>query len=84
VRLSFFRPVPGLANAARLLPTALRRRLLSFALRALRGRMVSGWYPARDPEGTPATGACWAAGPRGYPACPRLALALRFAGPRAG
>src|ERR1035441_6011816 len=19
----------------------------------------AGWYPARDPEGTPATGACW-------------------------
>src|ERR1035441_2055082 len=36
VRRSFFRPVPGLANAARLPPTALRRGLLSFALRALR------------------------------------------------
>ena len=36
LRRSFFRPVPGLANAARLLPTALRRGLLSFALRALR------------------------------------------------
>ena len=35
-RRSFFRPVPGLANAARLLPTALRRGLLSCALRALR------------------------------------------------
>src|ERR1035438_9227168 len=31
----FFRPVPGLAYAARLLPTALRRGLLSCALRAL-------------------------------------------------
>ena len=33
-RPSFFRPVPGLANTARLLPTAVRRGLLSFALRA--------------------------------------------------
>src|ERR1019366_5462420 len=33
---SFFRPVPGLANAFRLLPTAVRRGLLSVALRALR------------------------------------------------
>ena len=31
-----FRPVPGLANAACLLPTAMRRGLLSVALRALR------------------------------------------------
>src|ERR1019366_5132105 len=31
-----YRPVPGLANAARPLPTALRRGLLSCALRALR------------------------------------------------
>ena len=36
VRQSFFRPVPGLANASRLLPTAGRRGLLSCALRALR------------------------------------------------
>src|ERR1035438_6140543 len=35
-RRSFFRPVPGLANAAGLLPTARRRGLLSVALRALR------------------------------------------------
>src|ERR1035438_1618553 len=34
--ISFFRLVPGLANAARVLPTALRRGLLSCALRALR------------------------------------------------
>ena len=33
-RRSFLRPVPGLANAACLLPTAVRRGLLSFALRA--------------------------------------------------
>ena len=33
---SFFRPVQGLANTVRLLPTALRRGLLSCALRALR------------------------------------------------
>src|ERR1019366_9140281 len=36
VRRSFFRPVPGLENAARPPPTALRRGLLSVALRALR------------------------------------------------
>src|ERR1035441_5205378 len=47
VRRSFFRPVPGLAHAARLLPTALRRGLLSCALRALlrlaatRGRLAA-------------------------------------------
>src|ERR1019366_9188377 len=41
-RRSFLRPVPGLANAARLLPTAVRRGLLSFALRALR----AGCLPA--------------------------------------
>jgi hypothetical protein len=41
VRRSLFRPVPGLANGARLLPT-LRRRLLSFALRALRAVSLAG------------------------------------------
>ena len=33
-RRLFLRPVPGLTNTARLLPTAVRRGLLSFALRA--------------------------------------------------
>src|ERR1019366_4697716 len=59
VRRSFFRPVPGLANGAGLLPTALRRGLLSVALRALRavsfaacryvgqdGILRAGWQPA--------------------------------------
>jgi hypothetical protein len=41
-----FRPVPGLANAACLLPTAMRRGLLSVALRALRTthlRLAAMW-----------------------------------------
>ena len=41
-RSFFLRPVPGLARTARLLPTAVRRGLLSFALRA--GCM--GWQAA--------------------------------------
>jgi hypothetical protein len=43
---SFFRPVPGLANAACLLPTALRRGLLSVALRALRAVSFADWQSA--------------------------------------
>src|ERR1017187_9621794 len=38
---AFYRPVSGLANAARPLPTALRRGLLSCALRALRAVSVA-------------------------------------------
>src|ERR1019366_5768573 len=58
-----FRPVPGLANAACLLPTAMRRGLLSVALRALRtipfaacryvGQVVNlrgGWPIANRPQ----------------------------------
>src|SRR5450631_691825 len=60
LRRSLFRPVPGLANAARLLPTALRRGLLSFALRALRADYLPlrlrtfprSWYQFRATLGT--------------------------------
>src|ERR1019366_4568120 len=59
VRWSFFRPVPGLANAARLLPTALRRGLRSVALRALRAVSFSACRYAGQAgshrEGTPTT-----------------------------